>query len=437
MKHEAIGPTILIIVGITGDLASRKLLPALSKIEKAGILPDNFRIIGVSRRAASDALLKEYPALHERFEALQMDIVGASEALGARIAAIEKQWGASAQKIFYLSIPPHAVLPVVEKLGEAGFGKDGKLLLEKPFGTDLASARELIEGIAKSFPEESVYRIDHYLAKEMTQNLVIFRKENSLFRRTWKREFIEKIKICAFEKIGIEGRAAFYEQTGALRDFVQSHLMQLAALTLMHLPSGDDWSLIPQARAKALARLSIKQGPSGFEARRGQYAGYREEAGNPKSMVETFAALTLVSSDPEWLDVPVELATGKALDRKATEIRVFYRQDDTREANELVLRLGEDEGVSVLLWAKRPGYDHAIGRHTLDFSYNTHYPALPEAYERVFVDAMRSDRSLFASGAEVLEAWRILEPLRARWEASDGSDIVPYERGANPAANEV
>lgn len=431
-----IGPTILIIIGVSGDLAGRKLIPALSKIKKAGVLPKHFRIIGVSRRDLDiSALLADHGDLKESFETLKMDLAidGDYGKLQVRVAAIEKGWNQETQKLFYLSIPPHAVLPVVEKLGQAGLGKGGKLLLEKPFGTDLASAEELIGGIERYFPEKDVYRIDHYLAKEMTQNLVIFRKENSLFRRTWNRNFIERIQIIAYEKIGIEGRAVFYEQTGALRDFVQSHLLQLTALMLMQLPTGDDWSLIPAARAKTLSRLSVKMNPKGFAAKRGQYIGYRDEVKNPKSMVETFAALALVSADPEWLDVPIELVTGKALDRKATEAHVYYRQNDTREANELILRVGEDEGVTVRLWAKRPGFDHATEAHSLDFSYKDSAAELPEAYERVFVDAMRSDHSLFASGDEVLEAWQILEPLRAHWEASDGKDMVFYERGANPA----
>lgn len=425
-------PTILVIVGISGDLASRKLLPALRKIEAAGMLPADFHILGVSRRDLDTAsLFVADDPIKKYFSSVKMDLSdpAAYAALKDKIAALEQSRKAPGQKLFYLSIPPHAVLPVVEKLGAAGLAKNGKLLLEKPFGTDLASAKELIAGIDKYFPEDKVFRIDHYLAKEMTQNLVVFRKENSLFRRTWNRNFIERIEIVALEKIGIEGRAAFYEQTGALRDLVQSHLLQLAALVTMHLPSGDDWSTIPEARAKALARLSIKTGPTGLAAKRGQYLGYREEVGNQKSAVETFAALTLVSSDPDWLDVPIKLITGKALDKKTTEVRIFYRQEDTREANELVLRVGDHEGVGICLWTKRPGYDHATEQHPLDFSYSQHYAELPEAYERVFVDAIRSDHSLFASGREVLAAWQILEPLRRHWE-NNSDDLVFYKPGA-------
>ncbi len=433
---QPIKPTILVIVGISGDLASRKLMPALRQIEKAGILPTRLRIIGVSRRELDlNALFAIADPLRKYFEIIKMDLADPNGygALTDKLAAVSDAWDEPAQNLFYLSIPPHAVLPVIENLGQSGLGKNGKLLLEKPFGVDLDSAEALIAGIQKYFPEENIFRIDHYLAKEMAQNLIIFRKENSLFRRTWNRNFIERIEIIASEAIGIEGRAAFYEQTGAMRDLVQSHLLQLAALVTMHLPSGDDWSSIPEARAKALGRLKIKTDHNGFAARRGQYAGYRNEVQNEKSAVETFVAMTLASSDPEWLDVPIELVTGKALDKKTTEVRIFYRQDDTREANELTLRVGDHEGVGICLWTKRPGYDHATELHKLDFSYSAHYNELPEAYERVFVDAMRGDRSLFASSAEVLASWKILEPLREHWE-NNADDLLFYEPGSSPTA---
>ena len=424
--------TILVIVGISGDLASRKLIPALRKIEKAGILPDEFRILGVTRRDLEiSKLLKNNDRIKKYFEIFKMDLADSKsyKTLKNKLDAIAENWGGKPQRLFYLSIPPHAVLPIVKNLGEAGLDKNGKLLLEKPFGIDLPSAQELIAGINKYFSEDNTFRIDHYLAKEMTQNLVIFRRENSLFRRTWNRNFIERIQIVASEKIGIEGRGAFYEQTGALRDLVQSHLLQLAALITMRLPQGDDWASIPEARAKALERMKIKNNEKGLIAKRGQYKGYREEAMNEKSTVETFASITLESADPEWLDVPIEILTGKAMDQKTTEIRIFYRQDDTREANEIVLRVGDREGVSVCLWTKRPGYDHATEKHPLDFSYLSHYNELPEAYERVFVDAMRGDHSLFASGAEVLASWKILEPLRRHWE-NNADNLIVYEKGS-------
>lgn len=428
-----IGPTILVIIGISGDLASRKLLPALHKIKDAGMLPANFNVLGVTRRDFDlSPLFAENDPFQKQFEVFKMDLAEPKDyvALKKRLEDIENSWQQKAQYLFYLSIPPHAVLPVAQNIGQAGLGPKSKLLLEKPFGTDLASAQELITGIDCWFPEEKVFRIDHYLAKEMAQNLVIFRKENSLFRRTWNNQFIERIRIVASEKIGIEGRSAFYEQTGALRDLVQSHLLQLAALVTLQLPPDSDWSSLPIARAEALKKLRIKISDKGLTAKRAQYSSYRIEAKNPKSEVETFAALTLESSDPTWLNVPIEIVTGKALDRKATEIEIFYKQDGADEANKLVLRVGSDEGVGVCLWTKRPGYDHSVEKRQLDFSYGQHYSELPEAYERVFVDALRSDQSLFASGAEVLASWKILEPVRANWE-SNGASLATYENGSS------
>ena len=427
-------PTILVIVGITGDLASRKLLPALRKINAAGVLPEKFRVVGITRRDLSPAELFKGGAdpLKDRFESFKMDLAAkdAYAGLAARLMRIEKDWEMPAERLFYLSIPPHAVRPVVEHLGAAGLNVRGKLLLEKPFGTDLASAKELIAGIDKYFNEDKVYRIDHYLAKEMTQNLVVFRDSNSLFKQTWNNKFIERINIIASEKIGIEGRAAFYEQTGALRDLVQSHLLQLTALVTMRLPEGGTWD-IPAARYAALSKLKIKTGAAGLFAERGQYRGYRDEVNNQKSTVETFVSITLTSADPFWRNVPIRIITGKALDKKSTEIQIFYRKTDSRESNGLTLRVQPDEGVGVCLWTKRPGYDNELEQHPLNFSYSQHYAELPEAYERVLLDAMRSDHSLFASGREVLASWKILEPLRAHWESGSG-DLLIYEPGTNP-----
>jgi glucose-6-phosphate 1-dehydrogenase len=307
---------------------------------------------------------------------------------------------------------------------------NAKLLLEKPFGVDLASAQDLIDNIQTYFKEEQIYRIDHYMAKEMAQNLVVFRANNSLFRRTWSNEFIASIEIVASEQIGIEGRGAFYEQTGALRDLVQSHLLQLAALTLMELPASDELHGIPAKRLKALQQLE-PPGDTNVQVVRGQYKGYREEAANPHSMVETFASLTLYSHDKRWEGVPVTITAGKKLDRKSTEIRIRYKHDDHSKANLLTLRIQPNEGAEVCLWTKKPGYEHQLQLLPLDFSYSSHYTELPEAYERVFVDAMRADHSLFTTSEEVLASWRILAPVQHAWDM-DSSGPVIYLPGSTP-----
>lgn len=430
-----IQPTILIIVGISGDLSKRKLLPAIAQIATAGALPEAFRIVGVTRKTleVDDILTKDTHHIRGQFELHQMDLTKSADyqALGARLSAIETEFGASAQRLLYLSIPPQATRPVLEQLGQAGLNTpDTKLLLEKPFGTDLSSAQELVESISHYFSEEQTYRIDHYLAKEMAQNLMVFRTSNALFKQTWNKDFIESIHITASEKIGIEGRGAFYEQTGGLRDVVQSHLLQLAALTLMELPEQhEDWQSIPQKRLAALSALRVPQNSKNAVIR-GQYTGYREESKSPHSFVETFVHVQLESSQPRWRGVPITITTGKALAEKSTEIRIRYKQQDEHEANELVLRIQPNEGISFQLWVKRPGYERERQQLSLDFTYSRHYELLPEAYERVFIDALRSDHSLFSTSAEVLASWRILEPVQHAWSMHT-DDLILYQPGSD------
>jgi glucose-6-phosphate 1-dehydrogenase len=433
-------PTILVIVGITGDLARRKLLPAVEAIARAGVLPSHFAIVGITRQKNIkiedlSANMKDVSFLRRHLELFAMDSSGAQEygRLGAHLLKIEKRFGAPAQRLFYLSVPPRASQPIIEMLGTSGLANvpGAKLLLEKPFGIDLASATHLVEKISAHFAPEQVYRIDHYLAKEMAQNLIVFREYNSLFRRTWNKDFIERIEILASEEIGIEGRVDFYEQTGALRDIVQSHLLQLAALTLM-APETESHEDVPLRRLKALRSLRIPSNKSlRSYVQRGQYKGYREEVRNPGSKVETFVSMTLHSSDPRFDSIPITLVTGKKLDAKATEIRIFYKKDNDREANGLTLHLQPHEGVSMNVWSKRPGYEREIERRIFDFTYATPDEELPDAYEQVLFDTMRSDHALFLSSEEVLESWRIITPLQEAWGKS-AADLRIYEGGSNP-----
>lgn len=431
-------PTILVIVGITGDLAQRKLLPAIESIAAAGMLPEQFAVIGVSRRESdAQAVLgddEKFPYLARHLTMHRMNLEAADDyhGLADYLRTIEAGFGHPAQRLFYLSVPPQVSRPIINFLGEAGLsnGPQAKLLLEKPFGTDLSSAEELIAATHRHFDEDRVYRIDHYLAKEMAQNILVFRAGNSLFKRTWNKDFIEKIEIIASETISIEGRAIFYEQTGALRDLVQSHLLQLAALTLMDLPKPDAWQQVPRLRLQALEQLMPPTEHFERDVRRGQYEGYRQEVANPHSMVETFVALTLFSRAPQWAGVPITLVTGKALDRKATEIRIHYRREDAHESNQLTLRIQPQEGIEVCLWTKRPGYERQLEQVPLDLSFAEHYDSLPEAYEQVLVDAMRGDHSLFTSSDEVLAAWHILAPIQESWSKPD-AELIVYPLGSN------
>lgn len=318
--------------------------------------------------------------------------------------------------IAYLSVPPLAVGQIVRMMGEAGLNMPNvKVLLEKPFGIDHVSSIEMNDLLDQYFSEDQVYRIDHYLAKEMAQNIVMFRRSNALFARLWNREAIESIEIIASETIGIEGRAEFYEQTGAMRDVLQGHIMQLLALTLMDIPENFDWKDLPRLRLGALEAL---QSADPDQAVRAQYEGYENEVNNIGSQTETLVAATLYSDDEDWRGVPLQVITGKALDKKTTEIRVYFRKSHESQTNCLKLNIHPDEGVSIVLNVKKPGYTRELEEHTLSFSYpeNTR---LPDAYEQVIVDSIRSDQSLFTTGEETIESWRVLQPLLDAWSMSE------------------
>jgi glucose-6-phosphate 1-dehydrogenase len=439
-------PTVLIIIGISGDLSTRKLLPAIAKIAGAGEIPEQFRLIGISRqylekaellaKATGDtdeARLSRY-FLDSKLDLMKVDYDSEADFahLATKLDEIDAEFGVPAQRLYYLSVPPQAAMPIVDQLGISGLSKvpNTKLLLEKPFGVDLSSAKALIEHTLMHFAEEQVYRIDHYMAKEMAQNLLVFRRGNTLFRRTWNKDFIDRIEIIATERIGIEGRTGFYEQTGALRDLVQSHLLQLAALTLMDLPDLDNLTTIRGLRLAALHYIeeaSVKTVAK--HAVRGQYDSYRTEVENPKSMVETFASLSLESADPKWQGVPITITTGKSLDSKKTEIHIYYHKDDERESNKLTLRIAPNEGIEISLWVKTPGYDLDFACAPLDFVYDQYYKHLPEAYEQVLLDAMRSDQTLFASSKEVLSSWEILAPVQEKW-SDPKSELRIYKSGS-------
>lgn len=434
---KAIPPTILVIVGITGDLSKRKLLPAIEKLVAAGAAPDKLKVVGITRRDVSakqvlQALPDELPHgfLTQNMSMFQMDLSVSADykKLDAYLHELEIGLGEGAQRLFYLSVPPQISQPIVKLLGKNGFAeKPGtKLLLEKPFGTDLATARELIEQTKQHFAEEQVYRIDHYLAKDMAQNMIVFREGNALLAHTWNNEFIERIDIVASEKIGIEGRAAFYEQTGALRDLVQSHLLQLAALTLMHPSVTRNLRNICQCRIDALRQLHVDES---VPFTRAQYSGYADEVKNPGSLTETFTDITLKSSDPAWQGVPIRIVTGKSLDSKATEIKITYKKINEYESNELLIRFQPNEGIELRLWTKVPGYEWKVENHSLELDFQETFTTSTEAYEQVLLDALKSDQSLFTTSEEVIESWRILAPVQHAWSMSP--TISTYKPGSN------
>ncbi|MEX2006909.1 MAG: glucose-6-phosphate dehydrogenase [Candidatus Saccharimonadales bacterium] len=425
-------PTILVVFGVTGDLSHRYLLPALNQIAKVGKLPAEFSLVGVSRRQikAGGLLQSSEKDLQKYLKTFTMNLSDLEDyqRLGDYLESVESKMSKKPQIIFYFAVPPPAVLPIVRLLGKAGLNKSHtKLLLEKPFGVDWASAYELISQTDRYFEEDQVYRIDHYLAKEMVQNIVVFLGSNALFRNVWDQRFISDIEINVAEAIGIEGRAGFYEPTGALRDIVQSHLLQLTALTLMEpCSSVFEFRELPMRRLAALKALAPAMAAPII---RGQYRGYRQEVKNPGSLTETFVSMTVASSDPRWKGVPIRLTTGKCLSEKLTEIRVRFKKSDESWANLLVLRVQPREGIDLDLWVKQPGFENKLQKLPLRFAYEHHFDRLPEAYERVLVDAIRSDHSLFASNDEVLASWKILEPIFEHWNF-DTKDLRLYKPGS-------
>ncbi len=413
--------TKLLIFGITGDLSRRKLIPALERIAETGEY-DDLEIIGVSRREVDASMLIRDPRLAARTQIVTMDLADATAYEHLRRTI---NLGEDDQLLIYLSVPPTASGQIVQLLGRAGINDTHvKLMLEKPFGTDLESARHMAEQIEEFYDDAQVYRIDHYLAKEMVQNIVAFRGHNALFAHVWDNSAIEKIEVNAFEQLDIEGRAQFYEQTGALRDLVQGHLMQLLSLVIMDIPGDMPWSQVSQHRLDALGQLR----PARIEdAVRAQYEGYREEVGNARSNVETFVSVQLESRADKWQDVPLVLTTGKALDQKRTEIKVHFKKFHAAQTNCLVFRIHPEEGIEIALNTLKPDYEYEYEETRLSFAYPADV-VLPDAYEQVIVDAIRGHKHIFTSNAEVIRSWEVLQPLVEFWQ-SHALD-VNYQKGA-------
>ncbi len=443
--RSTVAPTALVIFGITGNLAKHMLLPALYHLLSEGLLPEKFEIVGVFRREPDiDDLLQEaeiqllrdhdnvdpdlLAALRERIHPIKMDSTDPEgfKRMAKLLAGLEKDTGMRLNRLFYLAIPPSIFKKVIDGLSSAGLnvatdGRASRILVEKPFGYDLTSAQELIDFMSARFTEEQIYRIDHYLAKETAQNILTFRFNNPLIEGIWSRQFIDHIQITAIEKIGIQGRVAFYENMGALRDFVQSHLMQLMALVMMEYPPGLTAETIH--KEKLLLLESIEQiAPKHVEdiAVRGQYADYRTEVGNSETNTETFAAVKLEVANSRWGGVPVLMRTGKSVAAKATEITVVFKDRTRRDTpdNLLTIRIQPGEGISLKLLAKKPGFSTEVQPVIMDFSYASAFDGhQPDAYERVLIDAMRGDQSLFATSAEVLASWRLIQPILDTWRA--------------------
>lgn len=450
-------PTILTIFGVTGNLAQSKLLPALYHLLKANMLPPDFLVVGVFRQTSMDPkqlmqqieinLLRKYKEadkeilqrLADIFRPIVMDSTNREDYVRLRemLDDIDSEKNIAYQRLFYLAIPPDIFPAVISCLEQAGLhdesaGKARRILVEKPFGTNLDTARQLVDVMKKTFNEKQIYRIDHYLAKENAQNILTFRFNNPIIEDIWGRQFIDHIQITASETIGIEARSNFYEGMGALRDFVQSHLLQLMTLIMMEVPEEMTSEHI---HAEKLALLSsvepIKPTHVDELTVRGQYAGYREEVQNPESRVETYVALSLEVANSRWGGVPILLRTGKGLAQQHTEINIVFKDRSRRNvpANVLTIRIQPNEGIAFRLTAKKPGFTDVLQPVNMDFSYEDSFDSdSPDAYERVIVDAIAGDQSLFASSDEVLRCWEILEPVLEAWQNSQAKPIE-YQKG--------
>ncbi len=456
--------TILVIFGLTGDLSKRKLLPSLYNLAKARALPEDFRIIGISRRGTTvtdvRAILKakipvddpdtsrvlelffgsETGSDHGIFSVLGMNIEDPADygKLRDALSAAERESGKPMNRLFYLAIPATLFAAVTARLGESDINvnergvRESRFLIEKPVGFDLASARRLIGDISARFDESQIFRIDHYLAKETAQNILAFRFENPLFCRTWNREHISHIMITAAEEIGIEGRTAFYEGMGALRDLVQSHLLQLLALVTMKRPASMSAADIHREKEAILSRIKPPS-PELMErhAIRGQYRTYRDETGHPESKTETYAAVRLSIDTEEWRGVPVFIRTGKALAQKVTEITLVYAGTlHPENRNHLTIRIQPNEGIVIDLSIKQPGFTNDLEQVQLDFCYDEKLALNQnDAYARVLFDAIRGDQTLFATDEEVISCWNVTEPILNAWKAPD-FPLAVYENNS-------
>ena len=470
-------PCLLVIFGASGDLTKRKLIPALYDLACEGCMSSHFEVLGVGRTPMTDDQFRE--AMHE-FTAASKDARNYTEEkwksfqsrlhyitgdpnntaffgeLRARMEQMVKD-GAAPNYLFYVSTPASVAGPVIEGLGAAGLNHNEKgwsrIVLEKPFGRDLDSARTLNQGVAKVFDEKYVYRIDHYLGKETVQNLMVFRFGNSLFEPVWNRNYVQYVEITAIETLGVEKRASFYEETGALRDMVANHMLQLLTITAMEPPIGFDADSVREQKVQVLRSMrpmSVDQVAK--HTVRGQYGpgvidgqpvrGYREEPGvRPDSTTETYAALEFYIDNWRWAGVPFFLRTGKRMPRHLTEIKVHFKRtpqalfartpSDEIDPNVITVRVQPNEGISMNFGAKRPGPQMKTVSVNMDFSYAQAFGHdTPVAYETLLLDSMRGDATLFTRRDEVESEWRIITPIEDAWAELPPPKFPNYAAGS-------
>ncbi len=469
-------PFVLLLFGGRGDLAKRKIVPAIARLFQAGHLPPSFALVGVGREPGSD---EEYRSVLQPSVAAALGGGGSRSAVDAFLAAthwcpgdqpdlparlakqlavIDAQHGTCGNRIFYLATPPSAFPSVIDQLGllrkleeqSKGFRR---IIIEKPFGRDLATARALNQKLLTAFSESEVYRIDHYLGKETVQNVLVLRFANAIFEPLWNRRYIDHVQITVAETLGVEGRGAYYEEAGALRDMIQNHLLQLLCLVAMEPPAMLDAEAIRDERRKVLRAIRPFK-PEDVDARvvRAQYGqgsigahtvpGYREEPGVDRaSRTDTFAALRIDVDNWRWAGVPFYLRTGKRMPKKVSEVAILFKNiphrlfgDDAMasfDTNVLALRIQPDEGIAMRITSKAPSYDLRLRPVKMDFQYGAQFGgALPEAYERLLLDSMLGDPTLFIRGDIAEEAWRVVMPILDRWAEQRANPLPTYPSGS-------
>ncbi|HLU60152.1 MAG TPA: glucose-6-phosphate dehydrogenase [Pseudonocardia sp.] len=469
------GPCSLVIFGVTGDLSRKKLMPAIYDLANRGLLPPGFALTGFARRDWADQDFGQvvYNAVKEhartpfrqhvwerlaegfRFVSGSFDDDAAFDRLEETVHALDRERGTAGNHAFYLSIPPGAFPVVLKQLARSGLARQEgqgwrRVVIEKPFGHDLKSARELNEIVNDVFPEESVFRIDHYLGKETVQNILALRFANQLFEPIWNSHYVDSVQITMAEDIGLGGRAGYYDGIGAARDVIQNHLLQLLAFTAMEEPVSFSAEELRIEKIKILNATKLV-GPLDETTARGQYTGgwqggelvkglTEEEGFDPNSKTETFAAITCEVDTRRWAGVPFYLRTGKRLGRRVTEIAVIFKRAPhlpfdatmTEELgqNALVIRVQPDEGVTLRFGSKVPGSQMEVRDVSMDFGYGSAFTeASPEAYERLILDVLLGEPSLFPVNAEVERSWEILDPVIEHWARQEkGPD--PYPAGS-------
>ncbi len=467
-------PCALTIFGASGDLTARKLFPALYALAYRRLLPERFAVVGTARSPQSTEEFREkmraaveehgrdelrdeiWDWLAERttYVSMEFEDEEGEDRVADELRRLDEERGTAGNRLHYLAVPPQAMPKLIEKIGKRRSTSGWtRLIVEKPFGHDLDSARRLNAVLAEFFDEREIFRIDHYLGKETVQNLLALRFANGIFEPVWNRQFIDHVEITVAEELGIEGRAAFYEQAGAIRDIFQNHLLQLVTLTAMEPPVDFDAESVRNEKVKVLRALHT---PGPKNVVRGQYGpgfiegvevpGYREEEGvAPDSQTETYVAAKLYVDNWRWADTPFYVRTGKRLPRRETTIAIEFKRAphppfeegaaDGLRPNVLLVHVQPDEGVSLAVAAKVPGQGMTIRTVNMNFLYGGAFRTdLPEAYERLILDAMLGDPTLFMRGDEIEEQWSLVDAIVAAWRR-DRPSFPNYEAGTwGPAA---